>query len=195
MDEIEYIQTELSTSVTKYELLSNGSHLDFGSFLTELKSNQQFQLEFAKILAESKYDAFRWECPPITDNRISIPFEFVLVHAPSFANRMSNGSAFEKYFKENDVNTFLNLGRDAMMIVLSPQVSNEIYGHIASFLRFAPAKQIQALWKSVAREVLDGLSNSPIWLNTAGGGVPWLHVRLDKRPKYYHYQPYKSLNA
>ncbi|MGI9175867.1 MAG: DUF6940 family protein [Rhodothermales bacterium] len=24
-----------------------------------------------------------------------------------------------------------------------------------------------------------------MWLSTAGGGVSWLHVRLDSRPKYY----------
>lgn len=32
----------------------------------------------------------------------------------------------------------------------------------------------------------------PIWLNTAGGGVAWLHIRLDHRPKYYRYLPYKK---
>ncbi len=30
------------------------------------------------------------------------------------------------------------------------------------------------------------------WLNTEGGGVAWLHVRIDQRPKYYHYAPYKT---
>lgn len=34
------------------------------------------------------------------------------------------------------------------------------------------------------------LNDAPIWLNTAGAGVPWLHIRLDSRPKYYRYQPY-----
>lgn len=27
-------------------------------------------------------------------------------------------------------------------------------------------------------------------LSTAGAGVRWLHVRVDDRPKYYHYRPY-----
>jgi len=30
------------------------------------------------------------------------------------------------------------------------------------------------------------------WLSTSGLGVGWLHVRLDSRPKYYTYEPYKS---
>jgi len=33
----------------------------------------------------------------------------------------------------------------------------------------------------------------PTWLSTAGGGVAWLHVRLDTRPKYYRYNPYRAI--
>jgi hypothetical protein len=32
------------------------------------------------------------------------------------------------------------------------------------------------------------------WLSTAGMGVPWLHVRLDDRPKDYGHRPYRNLN-
>ena len=36
------------------------------------------------------------------------------------------------------------------------------------------------------------LSAKPVWLSTAGAGVSWLHVRLDDRPKYYGYAPYRE---
>jgi hypothetical protein len=36
------------------------------------------------------------------------------------------------------------------------------------------------------------LNEKPVWLSTAGGAVSWLHVRLDDRPKYYHYAMYKQ---
>jgi hypothetical protein len=32
-----------------------------------------------------------------------------------------------------------------------------------------------------------------VWLSTAGAGVSWLHVRLDDRPKYYQFEPYRHL--
>jgi hypothetical protein len=35
------------------------------------------------------------------------------------------------------------------------------------------------------------LGSTPIWLSTAGDGIAWLHVRLDSRPKYYSYGPYR----
>jgi hypothetical protein len=36
------------------------------------------------------------------------------------------------------------------------------------------------------------LGEQPLWLSTAGTGIFWLHVRLDSRPKYYTYQPYRE---
>ena len=39
----------------------------------------------------------------------------------------------------------------------------------------------------------DRVNEIPVWLSTAGGGVAWLHVRLDDRPKYYSYAPYKNV--
>lgn len=39
----------------------------------------------------------------------------------------------------------------------------------------------------VANEALDMLRNhAKIWISTYGLGVPYLHVRIDTRPKYYH---------
>ena len=32
--------------------------------------------------------------------------------------------------------------------------------------------------------------DAPTWVSTAGGGVAWLHVRLDSAPKYYTHRPY-----
>ncbi len=32
----------------------------------------------------------------------------------------------------------------------------------------------------------------PVWISTAGTGVPFLHVRFDSRPKYYSWDEYKS---
>jgi hypothetical protein len=36
------------------------------------------------------------------------------------------------------------------------------------------------------------LNNKPVWLSTAGAGVAWLHIRLDDRPKYYGYTPFRA---
>jgi hypothetical protein len=63
---------------------------------------------------------------------------------------------------------------------------------LAAFVRLAPAQQQSALWRSVGEAMQRRLSKKPVWLSTAGAGVPWLHVRLDDLPKYYGYRPYRQ---
>lgn len=97
--------------------------------------------------------------------------------------------------------TFPNLGRDAILIVPTPLGTTEAisrtYGHLANFIREAPQWQIAATWRLVAEQYLQRMkvlqehdNNESVWLSTAGNGVPWLHFRLDSRPKYYHYKPF-----
>lgn len=87
---------------------------------------------------------------------------------------------------------FQNLGGDALLIVPAQRGSIECYSHLGAFLREAPSEQKQMLWQAVAGAVQENLSETPKWLSTAGLGVSWLHIRLDSRPKYYNYVPYKS---
>jgi hypothetical protein len=86
---------------------------------------------------------------------------------------------------------FPNLGRDAIMVVPCPIGAASKYGHLAAFIRQAPESQKHALWEVVGEAMERRLGKSPVWLSTAGAGVSWLHVRLDDRPKYYGYGPYR----
>jgi hypothetical protein len=54
--------------------------------------------------------------------------------------------------------------------------------------------QRYALWEAVGRVAERRLGTAPVWLSTAGAGVSWLHVRLDDRPKYYAFTPYKTVS-
>lgn len=44
--------------------------------------------------------------------------------------------------------------------------------------------------KPIANQLFATLSD--VWLSTNGVSTAWLHVRLDSRPKYYHYIPYRK---
>jgi hypothetical protein len=60
--------------------------------------------------------------------------------------------------------------------------------------REAPELQQQALWQSIGEAMSRRINAKSAWLSTAGAGVAWLHVRLDDRPKYYGYVPYRQIN-
>jgi hypothetical protein len=92
------------------------------------------------------------------------------------------------------VTVFDNLGGDALLIVPRKIADADCYGHIAAFLRRAPREQQHALFRCLALETEKRLaaSRERFWVSTSGLGVPWVHVRLDQRPKYYQYARYKE---
>lgn len=151
-----------------------------------------FRTLFNALLAETPYEAFRWETPAVTIATLSRPFECVLLNAPGLA-RHPNQAAFAEHFtraKEGIV-VFTNLGGDATLVVPCPVSEPSAYGHLAAFARFAPEAQRHALWQAVGAAMVERVGRKPVWLSTAGAGVSWLHVRLDDRPKYYGYEGYR----
>lgn len=158
------------------------------------RSDGAFRGWFNGVLAGVKFSAFRWETPPVTAANIDRPFEFVLLDSPGLA-REPEPDAFKEHFGTKtspDVVSFSNLGGDALMIVPRPIAATSAYGHLAAFVRGAPETQRLALWQAVGDAMARRLSAKPVWLSTAGAGVSWLHVRLDDRPKYYGFRPYRE---
>jgi hypothetical protein len=89
------------------------------------------------------------------------------------------------------VAVFPTLGGDAVRVVPCRAADPSAYGHLAAFARLAPEPQRHALWRAVGDAMARRVGAKPVWLSTAGAGVAWLHVRLDDRPKYYGYGPYR----
>lgn len=166
----------------------------FTQVLHGLQNDAGFRAWFNALLVDVPFTAFRWETPPVTIETLSRPFEFVVLDSPDLAGH-PDPEAFAEHFgrTESDVIVFPNLGRDATMIVPCPIHNATAYAHLAAFVRLAPVSQRDALWQSVGETLNKRVGARPVWLNTAGGGVAWLHVRLDDRPKYYGYAPYRQL--
>jgi hypothetical protein len=166
----------------------------FADVLRAWQEDAGFRSVFNAQLADTPYSAYRWETPPVTDVTVTRPFEFVVLDSPGLARRPDR-EAFAEHFgtaSEDGVVVFPNLGADAIMVVPCPLTSTSAYGHLAAFVREAPETQWHALWRSVGEAMMGRVGARPVWLSTAGGGVSWLHVRLDDRPKYYGYGPYRQ---
>lgn len=93
---------------------------------------------------------------------------------------------------------FHNLCRDAVLMApCQSSKSTMCYGHLAAFLRGAPTEQKAQLWQTLGallqKMLQGGKSQAPIcWVSTDGRSVPWLHVRIDSRPKYIKHSPYRK---
>jgi hypothetical protein len=168
----------------------------FAEVIRAWKGDGGFRSQFNALLADSPYAAFRWETPAVTADTLSQAFEFVLLDSPGLARR-PDAEAFAERFSVADasVAVFPNLGEDAIMIVPAPLGEPSAHSHLAAFVRFAPEAQRQALWQAVGEAMARRIGVKPVWLSTAGAGVSWLHVRLDDRPKYYGFVPYKRRHA
>ncbi|MDJ0515663.1 MAG: hypothetical protein F6K22_25405 [Okeania sp. SIO2F4] len=189
--------------VHKYIVTYNSKPISYAEVLNLWQSDSDFCAFFISLLSESPFLTYRWETPPITKDTLKRQFEFVLLNSPGLASNPDK-MTFANYFTTDDVNNgivvFENLGKDAILVVPSPIDSNSspggtlfsAYSHLAAFIRHAPDPQKQALWRIVGQTVQQQISDSPLWVSTAGGGVAWLHVRLDSRPKYYGYNVYKD---
>jgi hypothetical protein len=167
----------------------------FSDVLRRWQNDARFRSYFMGVLAAVPFSAFRWETPPVTAATADLPFEFVVLDSPGLAHT-PDSLAFAEHFSGaagEGVVSFPNLGRDAILVVPCPWDDLSAYGHLAAFIRGAPEPQKHALWRLVGTVMERQLGPQPVWLSTAGAGVSWLHVRLDKRPKYYGHAPYRTL--
>lgn len=181
----------------RWELLdAQGRTLTFDDVVRGWREREDFRLFWCSSLRNAPFDAYAWECPPVTANTLSRGFDCVFVASPLLARMPADSQAFAEHFRpDRSVATFANLGGDAVLVAPSPADGGDNYSHLASFVATAPASQQDALWKAVGEACNRRIGTKPVWISTAGLGVGWLHVRLDDRPKYYRHTPYMSVPA
>jgi hypothetical protein len=166
--------------------------LSYADFIRALAEYAGFRELIQEEMRAAPFVAFRWETPPLTATTIEQPFACLLHDSPGL-DVQADPTDFQTYFQPGvEVVSFENLGADALLVVPCPISKSANYSHIGAFHRSAPHSQQHAFWIAVAQAVLARIGSQPLWLSTAGGGVDWLHMRLDKRPKYYRHLPWRD---
>ncbi|MCR6641117.1 MAG: hypothetical protein NVV82_19515 [Sporocytophaga sp.] len=190
----EYIEDKIDSDISKYTVTQNGREITCGEAVNLLCTSKEFRIFFIELLQSSSYEAYFWEVRPISIDTTSQQFEFVIVNAPSLSKINADNAPFIKYFNQDKyVTSFFNLNKDARLIVPIGTENSSRYSHIANFVRYAPFEQVEIFWKKVGEEIHNSIEGVEKWVSTSGLGVHWLHLRIDIKPKYYSYQPYKNL--
>jgi hypothetical protein len=181
--------------VQRFIVSSNDDPLPFGEALRLLAEDPSFRQYLTRLLAGTTNAAFRWETPPVSETNLDRPFEFVLMNDPHLDTR-PEPRVFSSYFTGPNTDAAVlatpNLSKTAILVVPRQIEDGATYTHFATFLRRAPSHQVHALWRCVGETALHRISPVPQWISTAGGGVAWLHVRIENQPKYYSYRPYAN---
>lgn len=199
----------------QYHIEQNEKLITFQEFLENLRDGDSALIHLMSTImrhhsSSMQFNAIFWECTPISQGTAnSIPLEFVILDAPTLAERQYDLVAFQDQFQQiaheryDGVISFTNLGKDAVLVVPTPveiETSRFNYPqymtHLASFHVGASENHIFNLWKEIGKTFLSVLnsekdSKKKFWLSTSGLGVSWLHIRIDTRPKYYNYVEYK----
>jgi len=98
----------------------------------------------------------------------------------SFSEKIDTSQGKEKY-----VTSFPNLSGDTVLVIPMPK-SGKSYATVKDFVDNAPLVQQQEFWKRVAKLAKKQMKKyGKVWISTHGLGVPYLHVRICNKPKYY----------
>ena len=182
-----------SGRVLHHKVLRDDEPITWRDLLDLLNHESHARLSLSAAITSAAFAEVFFECPPITSALLDEDAEFVLVDASLSSN--PDPSAFAKHLATTGellVTTFQNLRGDATLVVPAPIADDARRNYLRSFLRTAPEVQVHSFWKQAAAAIQERINDVPVWVSTSGGGVPWLHLRLDDRPKYYSYRPYTS---
>lgn len=188
---------ELGATTQRIRILVDGVPASYAAVLDGLSDREELRCLFLASLRDSGPAAFFWETPPVTSATVQQIFECVVIAAPSLGRTGADPSSFREHLAdvppERGVVCFPSLRGDALLVVPAPRAEPDVYAHLASFVRGAPANQQHELLEAVAAAMRGRIGPEPTWLSTAGLGVPWLHVRLDSTPKYYRFDAYRGV--
>ena len=144
------------------------------------------------VLADAPYASAKWELPPL-DPAADRPFEFVLIDCPAL-ERPPDPSPFAEHLAAGGPHAvFDNLRGDATLVVPTDREGGSPYTHLLSYVRAAPRGDATGLLRGSFAALWQRSRVQKRWLSTAGLGVPWLHVRIDSRPKYYGWPEYRRM--
>jgi hypothetical protein len=97
----------------------------------------------------------------------------------------ADSTAFRKYLDGATTPVkFSNLDKSAVLV--SPPDNGKNFSHIATFYKNSTAQEKKDLWKKVAKAAEKEMKKGKdVFVSTHGTNVPWLHVRIESKPKYY----------
>ena len=186
-------ESENSGNRLKYRIREKGKILSYADVLDLWEHDSEFVNFYLSAFKKCGYYAFIWETPSICTKSVRRDFEFVIHNSP-ISSRQPDRETYAEYFDTDTapdgIVAFDNLRGDALLVVPSPYRKDADYSGLAEFFLEAPVTQQRGLWRELARHAKSRLSGRPMWLSVAGGGIHWLHIRLDSTPKYYRYEPY-----
>jgi hypothetical protein len=161
------------------------------------KRCKTFNKVFTNAFKNIKYK-YMLKFIPLTSYSLYKPLVIMCIHNSELPI-IQNYKAYEKYMKNCLLNStfhFWNLTKNTYLLCPCPSI-NKNYSTIQHFINSSTVKQSLNFWydsSNIARCFIN--NNKPVYINTHGLGVAYLHLRFDKIYKYsYHLPiPFEKMN-
>jgi hypothetical protein len=177
------------------QLQENGHPLSFATVIKYWKERAPFREFYTATLLKHGGNGCFWEHPRLNQSTADQASECVITQTDAFSQRTANFRPFAQAVSPGkSISIFPNLSGNALLAVPNQSEESRFNGRdLISFLQTAPTDLVHGLWKAIGVETTTAIeTEAPFhYLSTHGLGVLWLHVRLEKRPKYYHHRPYR----
>lgn len=197
-DMFEFAATKVTRSTFLLNFTQKGQPITWKSFIELTKSGEAAFVETLRAgFLSTNFKTVFFNCPPLSPSSMEKHFSAAVLNAPYLDGIKADPYTFREKFKGHELAcSFTNLGGDALLVSPTPMKDqkNEIYSSLGPFIHFAPLEQQIEFWKQTAIGLEKLVPKRTMWLNTEGSGVYWTHMRLDSRPKYYHYRPFTNEN-
>lgn len=172
------------------KIKEKGKYLTWKKLFEYWGNNSNFREYFTLLLLCSPFPEYYLRFSEVSNKLLNKPFSFKLQR--TYFKNPENAGPFKKYINECKTNkkltnTFLSIDKTTWLIIPCKISNKTDHTHLSVFLKTAPFKHIEELWKAWSKQIRKLLKNSnkSYWLNTHGKGVFWLHLRIDPTPKYY----------
>ena len=136
---------------------------------------------------------FIYETSPIIQENSTYKDKFII------ENRLENEqnyNAFSEYINSSDnenATYFKNISGSSILIIPMPREGKN-FSTIKNFIDNADDTQKKEFWKIASYVIkLEMKHNKSLWISTHGLGVPYFHLRIDDKPKYYRTNDFKKI--
>jgi len=197
--------------VLKHKISKNGKQLTFQEVFDNWSDSHDFRTLFTEIIKnahdEHNFPGVFFESPPVQIKDVDSNYEFVLVKTGAFVSAKAERGFRDFKDKIEDDScrdgeleacSFGNLSGDAKLVIprgRDGERKQHKYTDIMNFILRGDPKEVDDFWKATGNACKERISDRPMWISTCGTAVDWLHLRLDSRPKYYSYRPYKIMKT
>jgi len=187
----------LGKDIINYYFTLNNTPITFEHAMELLYKDNNFRNVLVNTFKNIPYEYYMFGMTKIKDaSDYKKPFKLYIKPEPAFKNIEANPDAFKEKFivQEHNWSLFLNISGDALLLVPNPpskpknKKEYSKYINIGSFVKNSSDAVINTMFKYIGEHGLDYIKlKKPVYINTHGFGVPWLHIRFDSKPKYCYW--------